>query len=114
MHGILLTRHCQVEVISILKENPKEEEQPDRRAGYLVAIAHHRNHEKNRKVHHRQPCTRVTKFTGVGIGYGCRFVTKSLPFLQYMIKAQSNKKNISPSCPNVLKGMVQALQGPCK
>ena len=27
MQGILLTRHCQVEVISILKENPTEEEQ---------------------------------------------------------------------------------------
>ena len=27
MQGILLTRHCQVEVISIIKENPQEEEQ---------------------------------------------------------------------------------------
>ena len=25
--GILLTRHCQVEVFSIIKENPQEEEQ---------------------------------------------------------------------------------------
>ena len=25
--GILLTSHCQVEVISIIKENPQEEEQ---------------------------------------------------------------------------------------
>ena len=29
MQGILLTRHCQGEVISILKENHKEEEQAD-------------------------------------------------------------------------------------
>ena len=27
MQGIFLTRHCQVEVISTLKENPKEEQQ---------------------------------------------------------------------------------------
>ena len=27
LQGILLTRHCQVEVISIIKENPQEEEQ---------------------------------------------------------------------------------------
>ena len=27
MQGILLTRHCQVEVISRIKENPQEEEQ---------------------------------------------------------------------------------------
>jgi len=29
IEGILLTRHCQVEVISIIKENPKEEVQAD-------------------------------------------------------------------------------------
>ena len=29
MQGILLTRHCQVEVISIVKENPQVEEQAD-------------------------------------------------------------------------------------
>ena len=39
MQGILMTRHCQVKVISILKENPKEEEQTDSWAGYIVAIA---------------------------------------------------------------------------
>ena len=33
MQGILLTRHCQVEVISTLKEHPKEEEQTYRWAG---------------------------------------------------------------------------------
>ena len=27
MPGILLTHHCHVEVISIIKENPQEEEQ---------------------------------------------------------------------------------------
>ena len=27
MQGIIETRHCQVEVISIIKENPQEEEQ---------------------------------------------------------------------------------------
>ena len=42
MQVLLLTRHCQVEVISILKENPKEEEQADSSAGYLVAIARYR------------------------------------------------------------------------
>ena len=42
MQGILLTRPCQVEVISILKENPKEEEEADSWAGYLVAIARYR------------------------------------------------------------------------
>ena len=39
MQGILLTRHCQVEVISIIKENPQEEVQADSWAGYLIAIA---------------------------------------------------------------------------
>ena len=29
MQGILLTRHCQVEVILILEENPQEEEEAD-------------------------------------------------------------------------------------
>jgi hypothetical protein len=29
MQGILLTRHCQVEVISIIKEKLQEEEQAD-------------------------------------------------------------------------------------
>ena len=39
MQGILLTRHCQIKLISILKENPKEEEQADSWAEYVVAIA---------------------------------------------------------------------------
>ena len=38
MQGILVTRHFQVEVILILKENPTEEEQVESWAGYLVAI----------------------------------------------------------------------------
>ena len=40
MQGILLTRHYQVEVISIIKDNPQGEEAD--RAGYLVAIARYR------------------------------------------------------------------------
>ena len=43
MQGILVTRHCQVEVISVLKENPKEEEQAESWAGYLVAIARYKD-----------------------------------------------------------------------
>ena len=38
MQGILLIRHCQVEVISTLKEHPKEEEHSDS----WVGIAHYR------------------------------------------------------------------------
>ena len=39
MQGILVTRHCQVEVISVLKENPKEEEQANSWAGYLLLFS---------------------------------------------------------------------------
>ena len=42
MQGIRLARYCQVEGISILTENPKEDEQADSSAGYLVAIAGYR------------------------------------------------------------------------
>ena len=38
MQGIRLARYCQVEVISILKDNPTEEEQVESWAGYIVAI----------------------------------------------------------------------------